>query len=121
MWRGKMTLIFVVVMGLISVAVAACSTPTSSAASSDTEKTLYVGPELKDCVGVAPMKCMQVREEPNGPWTLFYSKIEDFTYEPGFTYELRVRETKVTNPPADGSSLKWTLVKLVNKVAATVA
>ncbi|MFM7709078.1 MAG: DUF4377 domain-containing protein [Gammaproteobacteria bacterium] len=32
---------------------------------------------------------------------------------------LRVREERVTNPPADGSSLRWTLVRVVSKQAVT--
>ena len=82
-------------------------------------KTLYVGSELVDCVGVAPMECMQVREDPSGEWQLFYDQIEGFTFEPGFTYELRVNVATIANPPADGSSLKYTLVEVVNKTAAT--
>ena len=72
-------------------------------------KTLYVGSELVDCVGVAPMECMQVRADPSGEWQLFYDQIEGFTFEPGFTYELRVNVATIANPPADGSSLKYTL------------
>jgi heat shock protein HslJ len=82
-------------------------------------KTLFVGPELVDCTGVAPMQCMQVREDPNGEWQLFYNTIEGFTFEPGFTYELRVNVETIANPPADGSSLKYTLVEIVNQTAAT--
>lgn len=78
-------------------------------------KTLYVGPELVDCVGVGPMQCMQVRENPADPYTLFYQQIEGFTFEPGFEYELLVRVITVENPPADGSSLRYTLVSVVNQ------
>lgn len=78
-------------------------------------KTLYVGPELVDCVGVGPMQCMQVRENPADPYTLFYQQIEGFTFEPGFEYELLVRVTTVEAPPADGSSLRYTLVSVVNQ------
>ncbi|MFN3333306.1 MAG: hypothetical protein ACK47M_12410, partial [Caldilinea sp.] len=35
---------------------------TRSSVSAAREATFYVGPELVDCVGVAPMKCMLVRE-----------------------------------------------------------
>ena len=91
---------------------------TGLAACSGTEKTLYVAPERRPCTGVAPMECLQVRESADRPWQYFYSEIEGFTFEPGYRYELRVREEKVANPPADGSSLRWTLVKVVSKQAA---
>ena len=83
------------------------------------EKTLFVGPEKVDCVGVAPQKCYMVREDPAEDWRFFYSQIAGFEYEPGYQYELLVREEKVANPPADGSSLRWELVEVVSKKAVT--
>ena len=61
------------------------------------------------------------RSAADQPWQYFYSEIEGFTHEPGFDYELRVREEKVANPPADGSSLRRTLVRVVSKRAAASA
>jgi hypothetical protein len=101
---------------------AACSgtpAPTVQAADLDrsagVEKTLFVASERKPCTGVGPMQCLQVREAVDLPWRFFYSEIEGFTHEPGFAYELRVREAPVPNPPADGSSLRWRLLEVVSK------
>lgn len=89
---------------------------TSSAnMSSANEKTLIVGPETADCTGVAPMKCLQVKENASDSWTNFYTNIEGFTYEPGYEYVLKVKTEKIENPPADGSSIKYTLVKQISK------
>ena len=79
------------------------------------EKTLYVGPYLVDCVGVAPQKSMLVKEKQEEDWTLFYDQIAGFDYEPGYEYALTVKEEKVENPPADASSLRVTLVEVVDK------
>ncbi len=79
------------------------------------EVTLYVGPELVDCVGVAPMKCMLVKESPEDDYKYFYSQIEGFEFEPGYEYELRVLVTPVENAPADASSLQYTLVEVVSQ------
>jgi hypothetical protein len=79
------------------------------------EKTLFVAPDRKPCSGVAPMECLQVRTASELPWQYFYSEIEGFTHEPGYAYELRVLEQTVPNPPADGSSLRWRLVKVVSR------
>ncbi|WP_319500381.1 META domain-containing protein [uncultured Draconibacterium sp.] len=71
-----------------------------------------------DCVGVGPMKCMLVQkgETPDpGKWTNFYSKIEGFEYEPGFIYKLKVKEEQLENVPADASSIKYTLVEVLEK------
>jgi len=80
-----------------------------------TEATFYIGPELADCQGLIPQKCMQVREYPYLPWLNFYGQIEGFAYERGYTYELRVRKELVANPPADGSSIRYILEETVSK------
>lgn len=81
--------------------------------------TLYVGSELVDCVGVGPLKCMQVKYSPDGEWEYFYDTIAGFDYEEGYEYELIVQIDPVANPPADGSSYTYTLVELVDKQPAT--
>ncbi len=80
--------------------------------------TLYVGPELVDCTGVAPQKCMQVKDSPDGAWQNFFDPIAGFTFEPGYNYELKVERTVVENPPADASRFKYALVEVVSKTAA---
>lgn len=82
---------------------------------SNNTSILFVNHELKDCVGVGPMKCMQVRESSDDEWSYFYAQIEGFEFEEGFTYELRVTQTEIEDPPADASSVKYTLVEVVSK------
>lgn len=77
--------------------------------------TLFVGPNLVPCMGVAPMMCMQVKESPDGDYLLFYSNIEGFEFEAGYEYELLVNKQTVPNPPADASSFRWTLIEVVSK------
>ena len=85
------------------------------------EKTLYVGPELVDCTGVAPMKCMQVKENPGDAYTNFFDPIAGFSYEPGFEYVLKVSVEPVANPPADASKFQYTLVEQVSKTPVGTA
>ena len=80
------------------------------------EKTIFVGPYQVDCVGVAPQKCLLVKEDPKDDWTFFYNQIEGFEYEPGYEYELRIREEEVKDPPADASSIRWILLEVVETV-----
>jgi len=47
------------------------------------EQTLYVGPQLVDCEGVAPQKCLQVKDSPDGEYRLFYDQIDGFEVEEG--------------------------------------
>ena len=77
--------------------------PKPTTAAGGVEKTIYVGPSLVDCEGVAPQKCMQVKEDPNGEYILFYGQIDGFDYVEGYEYELVVREVKIENPPADAA------------------
>ena len=94
--------------------------PEQAAESGEAElKTIYVGASLVDCTGVAPQKCMQVKDSPDGEYTLFYDQIDGFTFEEGYEYELKVSVEQVENPPADGSSLKYTLVEEVSKTPAS--
>ncbi len=79
------------------------------------EKTLFVREAYADCQGEGPMKCLQVRESPDQDWTLMYGRIKGFDYEEGFAYELRVKIMNVDNPPADGSSRRYELVKIVSQ------
>ena len=68
-----------------------------------------------DCVGEAAQQCMLVKENEGDDWSFYYDQIEGFEYESGFEYQLVIEESEITNPPADASSLKWTLTDLVSK------
>lgn len=90
---------------------------------SNTEKTekLIIASEQGDCVGVVPMKCLLVKKEGKSEWEFFYNDIEGFNYEPGYEYVLEIKTEKIENPVADGSSLKYILVKEVSKTQKTSA
>ena len=70
-----------------------------------------------DCSGVGKQKCMLVKKGDSSKWEYFYSSIEGFNYQEGFEYILDVKEEKVENPPVDGSSIRYILVKEISKIA----
>ena len=74
-----------------------------------------VAAERAPCTGEGHFQCLQVRETPDAPWQLFYDPIEGFTHEPGFRYVLRVARRSVANPPADGSSVAWRLLRILSR------
>ena len=76
-------------------------------------RILYVDSKLVDCVGVSPQQCMLVREDTDSDWQMFYDKIEGFDFQEGMQYKLKVMVTNVENPPADSSSLKYTLIEVL--------
>ena len=81
-------------------------------------KTVYVGPVLVECEGEGAQQCMQVKENPEDKYQLYYDQIEDFEYQEGYNYELSIQEDTVENPPAGGSSIKWTLIEVVDKTSS---
>jgi len=79
-------------------------------------KTLYVAAKKVSCQGVVPRKCLQVKTDMHqDDWHYFYNQIEGFSYEEGYRYKLRVKVTKLKNPPADASQLHYQLLKVIDK------
>lgn len=87
----------------------------------DNEKIIYVADTMVNCVGVAPQKCLQIKEKEKDNWANFYSKIEGFDYEVGYTYKLKVEVSKIENPPADAPSEKYTLLEVLEKTKTPVS
>ncbi|MBX3060570.1 MAG: YbaY family lipoprotein [Anaerolineae bacterium] len=85
------------------------------------EVTWFVGPTLVECMGVAPQTCLQVKQNLNDAYTLFYDTIQGFAFEEGYEYEIIVRIEPVANPPADASAYVYTLLELVSQTPAPVA
>ncbi|MGQ7868951.1 META domain-containing protein [Sunxiuqinia sp. sy24] len=89
--------------------------------SCSTQKNVYwVNSSQVDCMGVGPMACMQVQKGNDieeSQWQNFYSTIDGFDYEPGYIYQLKVKEEHLPKEevPADASSIKYTLVKVLDK------
>ena len=92
----------------LGVALTGCSDST------DTTR-LWIGPERVECEGVAPMMCLQVAESEDGDYQLFYDTIEAFDYQEGTSYVIDVSITEVEDPPADASSVQYTLVEIVEE------
>ena len=78
-------------------------------------KTIYVADHRVDCVGVAPQKCLLVKETEDGEWQNFYGHIEGFDYKAGYSYKLLVEVVTIENPPADASNMAYSLVEILEK------
>ena len=107
----KDQILVVLLIALIAMTMLGCQSQNENI------QTFIIGPELQECVGVAPMMCMMVKKDTDEDFLFFYDQIEGFDYEEGFTYELLVQVDEVKNPPADGSALQYSLVELVSKQA----
>ena len=85
--------------------------------SDDTETlVVIVGPELRDCAGAGPMKCLEVNGE------IFYETIEGFECEEGFIYRLKIERYNAwpgdEDPLRDESSYRYRLIEVMSKTSA---
>lgn len=66
-------------------------------------------------MAVSPVLTLLVQEENaigTDNWNRLYNGIAGFNYVPGKIYNLSVKVEKINNPPADASSLKYTLLEV---------
>ncbi|WP_293916095.1 MULTISPECIES: DUF4377 domain-containing protein [unclassified Sphingobacterium] len=68
-----------------------------------------------DCSGVGRMKCYLVKYHNSKDWEYFYAPIDNFDYSEGFRYKVKVKRSKLSNVPADASSYKYEVVKVISK------
>jgi heat shock protein HslJ len=99
----------------------ACGNKMQKTETSDTSIERYwVNSSKADCIGVGPMTCLQIQKTDSmtGDWENFYSNIQGFEYQPGYLYriEVKVRELPPNEVPADASSRKYELVKILEKM-----
>lgn len=64
-----------------------------------------------------PVECMLVKEEGELEYShLAFGSIKGFDYVHGHEYELEVRKITLANPPADGSNITYTLLKIISDI-----
>lgn len=89
--------------------------------STNKNKIFWVSGIKTECSGGAgKMQCLNVHKGKNldnAAWGNFYAQIEGFEFEEGVMKKLEIREEKIKNPPADGSSIKYIMVKELEKKA----
>lgn len=81
---------------------------------SEDAQILFVAPARQACEGVAPQLCYVTTVE-GGEAQLFYEGIEGFEYEWGVFYKIVVETEEIENPPADASSIRYTLVDVLDE------
>jgi len=86
----------------------------------DNEYIYWINSLKATCVGVAPMQCLQVQKRDEltaDGWQLFYDTIKGFKYKQGYIYKILVKEESIPpdQVPADASSKKYTLIKVLKK------
>ncbi len=82
-------------------------------------REIIVADHQVDCVGVAPQPCWLTKTtgvaSDQSDWEYRYSAIEGFDYQPNYEYTLLIKNTPVSNPPADASSIRSELIEVIEK------
>lgn len=76
--------------------------------------------KIKADAGAGTIFCMQISKQPklkNADWEIFYDTIEGFNLKTGYYQKIKVSETVIPadSVPADGSSLKYTLIEIIEE------
>jgi hypothetical protein len=83
--------------------------------------TLEVAELRVPCFGMAPQQCLLVRFESDAEFIRFFDEIVGFDYDPGFRYRLLVSRHEIRNPPQDGPSHFYRLIRIESRVASAHA
>ncbi|RJG42008.1 DUF4377 domain-containing protein [Motilimonas pumila] len=104
-------------MKLFALLPAALVLAACSSAPLTSQNLMYVNASTHECdAGAGKATCMLVKTPDTQEWQSFYGQIEGFDYQPGYQYQLQVSQQKVDNPPADASSIQYSLVKVISKL-----
>lgn len=76
---------------------------------------LIVAAQTVECVGEGAQQCLRVRTSPGAAWERFSDPIEGFQHEPGVEVVIDVEVREVADPPADGSSRAYRLIRVVSR------
>ncbi len=109
------SLLFSASMGLLLIS---CGEETND--DNSFEVNMRVNYYTVTCTGVAEGSCLLIQEGDmigTDDWNYFYfeNSIKGFNYQSGFIYDLKVKKTRIENPPADGSSIEYELIDVVSK------
>lgn len=84
-------------------------------------QTLWISGMKTECdAGAGTKQCLRVyrgEEVADAEWENFYANIEGFEFEEGYLRRVKVKTEEVSNPPADASSLRYVLVKELDRRA----
>ncbi len=110
-----------VILSLGLMLMSACASQKSGSRSGNTNGSIFwINSTKVDCMGAGPMKCIQIQRGEvidEEDWELFYSRIEGFEFEPGYRYKLLIKTDTLPKEqvPADGSSIRYTLLEVLEK------
>lgn len=81
--------------------------------------TLYVADKKAGCSFSGSGTCLQVKEKPDAPYSLFYSGIKGFNYEEGYNYKLEVIRPDLVQPVSAQNPYRYYLLRVLSKEKTT--
>ncbi|MFT4929275.1 MAG: hypothetical protein ACI8WB_005406 [Phenylobacterium sp.] len=75
---------------------------------------------MSACFGVSQRLCIRSKDTPEAAFGYRYDPIANFAYVWGHRYQLKIAESQIENPPADGSSIATKLIAVIADVEDAV-
>jgi hypothetical protein len=118
-WSRRQATVLLTLVLATSVVAASCRSGTGL----EVQLRMQVAPDSVTCVGaLGPQQCLSVRElvggDAWGGWQPLFESIEGFSHETGYLYDLHVARRTIRNPPADGSSVAYRLIRIVSRTVS---
>jgi len=113
---SKINFLLILLFSIFTTLIISCNEQDSS------ENTYWVNSFKTNCTGVAPTSCLLIQTgdtiKEHG-WKNFQGNIEGFDFEPGYIYRIVVQEKQLpqSEVAADASTIKYTLIKILEKEA----
>jgi heat shock protein HslJ len=79
------------------------------------ERRLTVAPDPVPCADGTPGACLRVTDASGDAWITHVDKIDGFTYEPGFAYELLVEEASEVEQIESATPPRLRLIRVLSK------
>lgn len=80
------------------------------------EIVLSVAPRKVNGVGAhGKQECLQVKKPGEKEWTWVCDGILGFDHNKGYTYRLKVKKEELKDPPADASTIRYSLIEIISK------
>ena len=85
-------------------------------------RVVNIAPLMTPCVfGMLQTECLQARFAGwRQAWSPLYGGIAGWDYVAWSTYRLLVLETRVENPPADGSAINYSLIRILSQTPTSI-
>ncbi len=74
-----------------------------------------VAPDTVSGHGEGAVRCLQIRRPGQAEWERLSDEIHGFASAPGYACIIDVAISDVADPPADGSTLRYDLVRVVER------